>query len=278
MTKHRFSYSQRYALWRAYDGRCFYCEQPLDFQDMTIDHVVPEALLLQPDKLAKLRAEYELDRNAPGFRINDFSNWVPAHPRKCNARKGGKVFPKRMTLLLLQEVQRHLAHVHGELERLTELRGKSHVLGSLGSALEGKHVTIEEVHRVVRDVERSQHADEPLVLTFGFAVEDIDDMLPKDAPRDYPYLCDWLEADLIKHLRSILATPFHYTEPSERSEVGLSVRIVFPGVNPGAFDRFDRPWWKILEAAGYWDIFGDTYANAYPQPPLKEYFGQLPLD
>jgi hypothetical protein len=44
MGKYRFSYAQRYALWRAYDMKCFYCEKPLDFRNMTIDHVLPEHL------------------------------------------------------------------------------------------------------------------------------------------------------------------------------------------------------------------------------------------
>ena len=51
MTKHRFSYVERYALWRAYDGRCFYCEKPLDFQDMTVDHIIPEWLIVRPNYL-----------------------------------------------------------------------------------------------------------------------------------------------------------------------------------------------------------------------------------
>ena len=51
MTKHRFSYVERYALWRAYDGRCFYCEKPLDFQDMTVDHIIPEWLIEHSERL-----------------------------------------------------------------------------------------------------------------------------------------------------------------------------------------------------------------------------------
>src|SRR5690348_17136401 len=106
MTKHRFSYVERYSLWKAYDGRCFYCEKPLDFPEMAIDHVVPEWLSEHPEKLGALRAKYKIDLNGPGFQINDFGNWVPAHPLRCNGRKGGDIFPKRLTLLLLQEVQR----------------------------------------------------------------------------------------------------------------------------------------------------------------------------
>lgn len=268
--KHRFSDSQRYALWRAYDGRCFYCRELLEFQETTIDHVVPEWLLSRPDKLAELRAEYELDQNVPGFRINDFTNWVPAHFRSCNSRKGGAVLPKHRTLSLLDEVQRHLPHVRRELEKLTQQRSRSHALGSLGAALEGKHVTIEEVRRLLQDVERSQHAEEPLVLTFGLAIKDVEEELPEAAPRDYPLLCDWLEADLVEHLGAIIDAPFHYTEPSERSGEGLSVRIVFPGVDPHAFDRFDRPWWEILEPGTFRDIFGISYADAYPEPPSQE--------
>ena len=67
MMKHRFSYVERYSLWRAYDGHCFFCEKPLDFQDMTVDHIVPKWLTEHPEKLRHLRLEYEIDIFFPGF-------------------------------------------------------------------------------------------------------------------------------------------------------------------------------------------------------------------
>ena len=143
MSKHRFSHVERYALWKAYEGRCFYCEKPLDFQDMTVDHILPEWLSEDPAQLKRWREEYEIDGNFPGFQINDFPNWVPAHFRKCNVRKGGDILPKRITLLLLQDVHRHLRKVRKELATLSRRRGTARLFGSLGAAIEKRHLTVQ---------------------------------------------------------------------------------------------------------------------------------------
>lgn len=278
MTKHRFSYIERYALWKAYDGRCFYCEEPLDFQDMTVDHVVPERYAQHPDELARIRRNYDIDETIPSFQVNDFSNWVPAHPRKCNTRKGAELFPKKMLLLILHEVQRKLPRVREQLRVLQIARGRANMLGSLGAAIEKQHLTIDAVREFLTTLESERRATEPLVLTFGLMIEDLyldDSSLPPCAPREYAYLCDWLELDLVKHLRSIVKTPFHYTQPSERWGDGLSVRVVFPDLDDASLDSFDRPWWKILEAMSFWDLFGTSYKEAFPDLPLQEYFGNL---
>jgi len=277
MSKHRFSYIERYALWQAYDEQCFYCEKPLDLQDMTIDHILPERLSEDPAELRRLRQEYEIDENFHGFQINDFSNWVPAHFRKCNVRKGSDIFPKKMTLMLLKDAQRHIPQVRKKLEGLSRRRGTDRLFGSLSAAIESKHFNVQEVRDWVAQIERSQHADEPLVLTFGLMIENVvnNEALPKDVPREYPYLCDWLELDLVKRLRAIITTPFHYTQPSERSGEGLSVRIVFPRLYDVELERLNLPWWEILEAAYFWEIFGEKYDDAFPDLPKQEYFGQL---
>ena len=235
---------------------------------MAIDHIIPQSLSDHPGDLRQLRIDYDIDDNIPNFQINDFCNWVPAHPH-CNTRKGAQVFPKKLTLLLLQEVQRSLPRVRRELETVARQRSMSHLLGSLAVALEKEHVEVQEVQRLVRDVEKRRHADEPLVITFGLTIEDVleSDLLPPIVPREYPYLCDWLEQRLVAQLHSIISTPFHYTQASARSGECLSVRIVFPGVDLAELEGFHSPWWQILEAANFWDIFGEGYASVFPEQP-----------
>ncbi|MDM8552357.1 HNH endonuclease signature motif containing protein [Desulfobacterales bacterium HSG2] len=278
MTKHRFSYIERYALWKAYDGRCFYCEEPLDFQDMSIDHVVPERFVGYPDELAQFRRDYDIDENFPNFQVNDFANWVPAHPRKCNTRKGSEVFSKKMMLLILHEVQRRLPAVEKQLTLLRKERGRARIFGSLGTAIENQNFSIADVREFLSQVESEQYVDESLVLTFGVITDDLfeqDHGIPLNISYDYPHLCDWLELDLVKHLRAIVPSPFHHTQPSERSGESLSVRIVFPELNIDSLDNFDRPWWKILEALNFWELFGYTYQDAFPELPSHGIFGQL---
>ena len=130
----------------------------------------------------------------------------------------------------------------------------------------------------VDQIERDEHAEEPLVL--GLMIEDVvnSEALSRDVPRDYPYLCDWLELDLVNNLRAIITTPFHYTQPSERWGDGLSVRIVFPDLNDLELERLNLPWWEIIEAANFWQIFGERYEDAFPDLPKQDYFGQLEAD
>lgn len=277
MAAFRFSYAQRYALWRAYDGRCFYCEQPIDFREMTIDHVIPESLLENIPQLTKLRRDYGIDEIAPGFQINDFSNWVPAHARRCNTSKSDSVLPKKLLLLCLQEVQKKLHAVRDEIAKLDRSRSRSHALGSLTSAIEKNHLSIDDVRAYMVELEAAELAMEPLVITFGISIEDLSGRaeIPQGLFDNYPALCDWLELNLVKHLRLILSTRFHYTEPSERWGDGLSVRIVFPDMNVAELDSFALPWWEILEAASYHAIFGERYKDAFSEMPRNEYFGEL---
>jgi hypothetical protein len=237
----------------------------------------PEWLSERPVELRQLCQEYDIHENFPQFQINDFANWVPAHVLKCNVRKGNRIFPKRMTLLLLEEVHRRLRKVSHELEAISQRRNISRVLGSLSAAIEKKQLNVREVRKFVEQIEKSQHAGEPLVLTFGLMIEDVLDseVFPHEVPREYPYLCDWLELDLVKHLRTIITTPFHYTQPSERWGDGLSVRIVFTNLNDAQLERFSLPWWEILEAGNFWEIFGERYKDAFPDLPDQEYFGNL---
>jgi hypothetical protein len=64
--------------------RCYYCEGPVHFPEVTIDHVLPKRLLAAPEKLSEAIEAFSLPSN---FRVNDYRNWLPCHFR-CNTAKG----------------------------------------------------------------------------------------------------------------------------------------------------------------------------------------------
>ena len=68
MKKYRFTTVQRFAIWRAYGKKCFYCEQPLTFTEVTIDHVIPEHILDDAEQLQVIKIQYGLDTD---FSINE---------------------------------------------------------------------------------------------------------------------------------------------------------------------------------------------------------------
>lgn len=85
MAKKHFQASEMIAIWLEWDHVCVICERPIESPlTLSIDHVIPEDLEDKPDDLAEAIKKYGL---ASDFKINDFPNWVPTHP-KCNSRKG----------------------------------------------------------------------------------------------------------------------------------------------------------------------------------------------
>jgi|SRR4029453_15717578 5-methylcytosine-specific restriction endonuclease McrA len=44
MRKRIFIFSERLAIWEAYGRVCLYCEEPIYWRDLEIDHILPEDL------------------------------------------------------------------------------------------------------------------------------------------------------------------------------------------------------------------------------------------
>lgn len=267
MSSYRFTLSQRTAIHRAYDEKCFYCGKLLTWRELTIDHVLPERLLGDPEGLRRIRVEYELDSNFPNFSINDYCNWVPAHS-DCNSRKGADIYPKKATLFFLREVQKRLPRVEKELSRCARHQRRGRILGNLAIAYENGDVSSKEIIALMQELEYERIHNQPIVITFGLVIEEVlqSGMLGKDISKEEPYLYDWLENNLVNQLRALLSCSFHYTEPSLRDGECLSVRLVFPGLDLIEIRGFYSPWWEILEATSYYEIYGITYEEAYGTP------------
>src|SRR4051812_28398651 len=84
--KRAFTYAERFAVWEAFEGRCWWCDRPVYLKDMDVDHIVPESTLDDPTRLALMIVDLGLPST---FEVNDFGNWVPAC-KPCNMRKGAK--------------------------------------------------------------------------------------------------------------------------------------------------------------------------------------------
>lgn len=90
VVKHKFTYAERYAVWKHHGSKCYWCDEPLGIMDTTIDHFIPEYLENKPAELDKVRADYAL---SPSFVVNDYCNWLPSHAR-CNSVSKGSKLPK----------------------------------------------------------------------------------------------------------------------------------------------------------------------------------------
>ena len=273
MSKHKFTYAQKYALWRAYDMECFYCERPLDFKHVTIDHVVPEYLESHPLEYQRIQSEYILEESFPRFSINDFCNWVPSDGPGCNFRKGETLLPKKVTLFYLSQVEKKLPKVAEELKRLTHNRRQGRIIGELSVALENNTISIQHVLEVLNQMEYERTKGKPLIITLGLNTDEVlaSRTLPEKAIESYANLCDWLENELAEKLRVLTSYSFHYTEESARSGETLSVRLVFPELSFEERNKLNLyaieqalPWWEVLEVTNFFQVYETTYQESFP--------------
>jgi len=245
---------KRYAIWRAHEERCIYCRETLRYRDVWIDHILPESLLNAPQELQRVIEEYGL---SPDFSINDHCNWVPSHWR-CNLDKGRTIF-ERGTALYYIGIAQSKSDKAREIERRTIQNLKADkLLGSLEIAIDEGLLSKEAVASIIQQrLEPEEEIYEPVVITFGLTIYKVLDsgLLERDVPTNYPALCDWLEKDLIRQLKSLLSCEFYYTEASGRDGETLSVRLAFIQLDCDELNRFTSPWWEILEVAPYSEIY-----------------------
>jgi hypothetical protein len=257
MKKHKFTDEERFAIWRVYERKCFYCKQPLTLAEVTIDHLIPEHLLDDNEQLQSIKSQYG---QGADFSINDYCNWVPAHLR-CNQDKGTIIFqPSPIFLTYLARARRKAILARQEAERFTKNMKSGEVLGRLGVALQGGIVQEEDVIAILQRVSSQRDQFEPIVITFSLSTEEaLRKGSPEVAlPEDYPGLCDWLEKDLVKQLSALLTCSFYYPEASERTGETLSVRLAFLQLNLNELETFTSPWWEIVEIQYFSEIYGNA--------------------
>lgn len=100
MAKYQFSPIQRMAIWKAHNEKCTYCGELVPFNDLEIDHILPESLLDHPDNLERIKLEYGLGSE---FDVNSYSNWLPSCS-SCNNRKRNRPFSESSTRFYIEMV------------------------------------------------------------------------------------------------------------------------------------------------------------------------------
>jgi hypothetical protein len=143
--KHRFSQLEKVTVWRAYDGLCYWCNEPLELRHVTVDHVFPEKLLDTPNELDAIKREYSLPAD---WSINSYANWVPAHA-SCNVKKGTmRVRSSPAFLLELEKIQKR-ANKCAKIQHQWLKKSKAdQVLASVMTALENNNLTPDILRKI----------------------------------------------------------------------------------------------------------------------------------
>ena len=100
LSKHKFTPTERYAVFTVHGEVCYLCRVPIDMASFQVDHVIPENLEDNPERLTEVLQQFGLDDN---FDLNSFHNWMPACVQ-CNNRKRATVFEP--VPIILEELQK----------------------------------------------------------------------------------------------------------------------------------------------------------------------------
>jgi len=160
MSKHQFTHSERFAVWRHHGQRCYWCGEPLRLQETTVDHVLAEHIQENPKELERLKVILNLSET---FTINNYCNWLPAHD-KCNKNKGAKTLPPTpMVLSILEKLQRDADKVRKIEEGVKANAKKDKALATIMVALEKGEINKEEILAALSDPDLPQDEDVQLL-------------------------------------------------------------------------------------------------------------------
>lgn len=163
MSHTKFDNIIRSALWTSYNNICFYCNRPLDWDDLHIDHLIPESIAKNKVNFNSLKIEFDLDKY---FDVNAFYNLVPTHG-KCNLRKNDELFAKQTILFYLGLTQKSLAKITQEIDKLKKRKNRGQLLSKVQSALATNLIDIKELQRIVEQAQQNNWNIKEIKLPSG---------------------------------------------------------------------------------------------------------------
>ena len=134
---------QRFGVYWAWNGRCFWCREPVKFAECHVDHVIPVSAT---DPIETLRRHYSL---SPAFEIDGFENWVPSC-QACNLLKRNMLlFASPATVMHLQAVQERAPKAKSIADDFERDRATVPLLVKLQEAVERGKISQVEIERII---------------------------------------------------------------------------------------------------------------------------------
>ncbi len=163
---------QRLAVFTVHRGRCWLCNTPVAFNEMEVEHIIPESLIGN----AKLADVLKLYGRSEDFDLNSYENWMPAH-RRCNGFKGDLVLEAAPIVLIWLQKAAAAAAEARRIEKAAiserELdRSIARVLVAIerGQITDAQREAIGAIASFVEAVRPSEDKEEPLTIVAGLRV------------------------------------------------------------------------------------------------------------
>lgn len=243
MSDYHFSEAEKVAIWRADGEKCFYCQTPVAYSELQVDHIVPEKI--PSVKLAELRPVLPAN-----FEINSIKNWVTCH-QGCNIRKSAFVFETNTLLFYIQMASKRADKVQKILDEFEVERDNGRLLSTLSVRIEEGHLNVTAVLAALGNVPVSEQTGaDPWIVAFGVNVFD---PLPEGAPEQDPELSDWL-LERLEHDLASTGAVFRRVD-DERNGETISIRIAFWIFDLDRITESIEFCWDVLAVQRYSEVF-----------------------
>lgn len=165
MANQKFSAAQREALFHAHSGKCFYTRSALNIGSFQIDHIIPQSLISDPIKLAKVRAALQLTAD---FDLLGLENLVPVAPER-NLQKSDIVFDEHNARYYLALAAEKKASIEKKLVEIERRNTGGKVLVLLQEALESRKLSPDNVAQILHEYQGRPEAIVQLLEQFTFS-------------------------------------------------------------------------------------------------------------
>ncbi|MBD8699019.1 HNH endonuclease [Sphingomonas sp. CFBP 13714] len=154
MAKQQLNAITREAIWKAHGGRCFYCDHPVRFADIEIDHFIAEST-----SVGELERLIEAGVLPHGFDILGHENLVPACSRH-NCEKHDLQFTDRFIALQIVRIEKAAKKVRRDLSHTRKLYKLDQILRHLQKGIDDGSFSPEEALDYMRKLDRAPSMSE----------------------------------------------------------------------------------------------------------------------
>lgn len=165
MSKTRIEDTLRLAIFRAYDGKCFYTGEPIPYQDFEVDHIIPESLA---QNIEEIRNRLELGED---FNINSIENLVPCRPG-LNLRKKDSLFSDNTLLFYFEQTKAKKATVLARYDKFKNSFRQSKGYKTIDSVLASGEISIEMIEDYIHLKKIKQWREKKITLNYPIYFND----------------------------------------------------------------------------------------------------------
>lgn len=249
----------RIAVWQANEKRCLYCEEPVAFRELEVDHLIPATT--SANETSRLIEALGLPKS---FELESTRNLVPSHGH-CNSKKWRHQFSENNLRFFLEIWAKKQARIEKELKRLRREADTDALLSQVAAQVETGSLSVKELVAVVEGLvpKSPREVSEPLVVCFGTNLfEDRAQQLRGPSETDVEYN-DRLESELLDALRKHFRRPITQTEPSARTGETVSLRVALWHADLDRIGEVQPEPWDLLEIVPYSEVYSEPSDNLF---------------